>query len=186
MAEGNFEPCSRFTFGAEGGYSDDPRDSGNWCNGLLVGSNRGITPADVRAVCGWRFSITREFMQALTLSFASRVLRSQYWNAVRGDALWVGLDLMGLDFGFNAGTGTFALEFQQILRVEADGIIGPQTLAAAQAVSDREAFLGDLTQAELAHYRGLSTWPVYGNGWTSRAEARLALATQMMKGGPSC
>ena len=44
----NFERCFAFTLGAEGGYSNNPADPGNWTggavgNGELRGTNFGIS-----------------------------------------------------------------------------------------------------------------------------------------------
>ena len=137
MSQGNFEACAAFTLEAEGGYDADPADRGNWINGVLVGSNLGITAADVRQMYGWRFATTPDFMRSITPDFARRALRALYWNPVNGEALWPGLDLLVFDFGFNAGIGSSVEELQRLLRVDQDGDLGPLTLAAANAVDDR-------------------------------------------------
>lgn len=175
-----FDLCVPFTLAAEGGYDNDQSDPGNWCNGLLVGSNMGITAADVRTIYGNRFQITASFMKSLTKQFALRVLRLNYWNAVQAASLWPGLDLVVFDFGFNAGTATSIEELQRALGVTTDGIIGPKTLGAINAVSDHAGFLDRLANDELAHYRALRLWPRDGKGWANRVEAKVSLAKRMI------
>ena len=175
--------CIPFTFQSEGGYSNDPTDGGNWKNGIVVGSNFGITWQDVVAAYGSNYPITAEFMRNITPDFAKKVMRIQYWNVVNAGNLWAGLDLMVFDFGFNAGNGTSAEELQVLLGFtgrNVDGDIGRMTVAAANAIGDKAAFLKKLRDAELDHYKKLRLWSRDGNGWTNRANDRLALALRML------
>jgi lysozyme family protein len=47
-----------------------------------------------------------------------------------GNSLFPGLDLMVFDHGVVAGESTSAMNLQEVLRVTADGWIGPQTIGA--------------------------------------------------------
>jgi lysozyme family protein len=70
-----------------------------------------------------------------------------------------------------------AIKLQRWLGVTADGDVGPKTIAAAQARQDRTfIFCAALADAQMAYYQSLSTFPLYGHGWTSRVWARLDAA----------
>ena len=178
-----FPLCVPFTFSAEGGYSDDQTDRGNWMNGIVVGSKYGITWQDLRAAYGSNFQITASFMRNLTPVFAQKVMRIQYWNVVNAGSLWTGLDLMTFDFGFNAGNGTAVEGLQSLLGFsgdDVDGDVGPKTLSAVDAIDDRVTFLEKLRDAEIDHYRTLQLWARDGAGWTNRANDRFDLAVRML------
>jgi lysozyme family protein len=64
--------------------------------------------------------------------------------------------------------------------VVADGDIGPQSLAAIAGRPDQIFILcAALADAQLAYYRSLEAWPLYGRGWSNRVSARLTAALQL-------
>lgn len=184
MTTDRFPLCAPFTFKSEGDYSNDQTDSGNWKNGLLVGSKYGITWQDVCAAYGYRYRITAEFMRNITPEFAYSVMRVQYWNVVNARSLWPGLDLFAFDFGFNSGNMISIEEIQKLLGFvgdDIDGDNGPKTIYAASQITDRAAFLGRLHDIEIEHYKKFELWTKYGKGWTARTNNRLHLATRMLE-----
>jgi lysozyme family protein len=139
----NRDTVRRFVVHEEGGYSGDARDGGNWSSGrvgvgALIGSNMGVGAPALIAWLG--HSVTASFMRALPDSIQSAIFTARYWTPLAGDALPAGLDLMLVDFGWNRGTVTSARLLQQLLGVDADGAIGPDTLAAI-AISETAALL---------------------------------------------
>lgn len=71
----------------EGGYQNNANDSGNYCDGELIGTNRGIaaeTYAD--SLLGDRCPTVAE-MKALTSDQAKSIYRTNFWNPIRGDEL---------------------------------------------------------------------------------------------------
>jgi len=126
-------PTCAFTATEEGGYSADPGDNGNFYDGLLIGSNLGVTPQDL-ADAG--MPVTRAFMQALTPAIMTPIFARKYWNVVYADHLSLGVDAITADFGYNAGNYAAGLELQTVLGLadaDRDGWIGPETAAAATA-----------------------------------------------------
>jgi Putative secretion activating protein len=67
---------------------------------------------------------------SLTQMEAKRIYRRDYWEFVSGDALPWPLSYFVFDAAVNQGVAPAIRMLQQALGVEADGIIGPQTLAA--------------------------------------------------------
>lgn len=168
MAADTFDRALALVLGLEGGYVDHPSDPGG-------ATNLGITRATLAKARGR--SVTKADVKALTREEAGRIYRRSYWDAVRADDLPAGLDLALFDFAVNSGPGRAIRSLQAVLGVASDGRIGPGTLAAAAAASPG-ATIRALTRERLRFLRALSTWPVFGRGWTSRTtrveEAALA------------
>ena len=81
------------------------------------------------------------------------------------------------DFAINAGKSRAIKELQQAVGVPADGIIGPQTLAAVNSHDLNDVILS-LTAERLKFYTSLSTFKTYGKGWTNRVADNLKYAAQ--------
>jgi len=168
-ASPQFQRAVSFTLDEEGGYSNDPRDSGGPTNfGITIGTLshwRGgtCTPSDVRALGK---------PEAIAIYFAL------YWSPVRAWALPHGVDLVVFDFGVNAGVGTSAYQLQAAVGAEQDGIIGPITALAARRTGS--VLIGKLSDSHAAFYRSLNKFPIYGNGWLGRVYRCQAIANAMV------
>ena len=108
----------------------------------------------------------------------AKLIRAEYWDAVHGDELPAGVDLLVYDFGFGSGSGTSCKVLQAVLGVPADGALGPKSLGAAAAM-DRGDLIRKLAARHEAFYQSLHDYQFFGHGWTNRNNARLvaALAT---------
>lgn len=135
MSGQNFDACLDFVRTAEGGYSDDPKDPGNWLPGekglkdMLVGSHYGVS-ASLLAAWMKPAPVTVDDMRHLDLATFDAIARSRFWNPLACSALPSGIDLMVFDFGWNRGVSTSAKILQKMVGVTPDGQIGLQTLAA--------------------------------------------------------
>lgn len=152
-------------FGHEGGYANVATDRGG-------PTKYGITHTTLAAHRGVR-SVTAAQVKALTLTEAEDIYRKSYWGQSGGDVLPVGLDYAAFDFGVNSGPGRAVMVLQQVVRVAADGKIGPQTLAAVKAYPGGVVkLIRDYCAARMAFLRGLTSpktgFPVNGRGWTIR------------------
>lgn len=170
MAAYTYEAALALVLDLEGGFVDDPRDPG--------GATRfGITRATLAGARGR--AVTVADVKALTRAEAGAIYRRLFWDPLRADDLPAGLDLAVFDYAVNSGISRGVRSLQAVLGVPADGRIGAGTLAAA-AGCDATATIGELTRSRLAFLRGLSTWPAFGRGWTSRVhrveDAALAAA----------
>lgn len=167
-----FTRCVDLIFRHEGGFVDDPADPGG-------ATNMGITIGTLAAVRGTK--ATREDVQNLTRDEARQIYRAHYWNALNCDSLPAGIDLVVFDFGVNAGVSRSATLLQQLVHVEADGEIGPITVGAARAI-DSDHVITAFSDARMDHYRSLSTWERFKNGWTSRTAEIREAALKMLPG----
>lgn len=152
-------------FGHEGGYVNVASDRGG-------PTKYGITHTTLAAHRGVR-SVTAAQVKALTLTEAEAIYRKSYWGQSGGDVLPVGLDYAAFDFGVNSGPARAVMVLQQVVRVSADGKLGPQTLAAVKAYPGGVVkLIRDYCAARMAFLRGLTNprtgFPVNGRGWTIR------------------
>lgn len=137
----------------EGDFSDHPTDPG--------GKTRfGITEVVARAN-GYYGP-----MEKLPIELAKQIYRESYWNAVRAEELQWPVNYFLFDMAVNSGPVAAIQTLQRTLRVAVDGIIGPQTLGAAQAMGrEKQA----LFLAERAiFYFSLATFQTFGRGWLKR------------------
>ena len=156
----NFDRCMSAVFSHEGGYANDPNDPG--------GETRyGIS----------KRSYPNEDIRNMTRTRAAQIYRRDFWNAVKGDELPAGLDLVAFDAAVNSGPSRGAKWLQSALGVIADGRIGPQTLTAARTAPSTA--IDRACNARLGWLRTLPTWKHYGNGWTRRVEGVRDLAHDM-------
>lgn len=173
--DADFVGCSAFTRVEEGGYVDDPRDTGNWTggavgSGVLVGSNMGV---GAPALAAWMktSSPTVDAMRKLSFSVYSAIAKAEYWNPMACDDMPGGVDLMLFDFGWNRGAGTSIRLLQRVLGVGQDGICGPKTIRAAHRQAGVE-LVQELAAGQTASYRSLRNFNIYGRGWLARTGRR--------------
>lgn len=137
----------------EGGYSDDPRDSGGK-------TNFGITEKVARA-----FGYTGE-MRNLTKQTAAEIYKQGYWLNCKCDQLPYPLSLYVFDCAVNQGSDAAKKLLQAALNVKQDGLIGSVTLAAARKSGSETAAL--FMAGRALRYTGTRGFDVYGRGWLKR------------------
>lgn len=158
-------------FGHEGGYSNTKTDSGNFFNGILVGTKYGITGKTLAAHRGVK-TITAEDVRNLTRKEAEEIYRKSYWRQSGGSMLPVGIDYMSFDFGVNSGPGTSVKKLQEVVGVSQDGIVGAQTVNAVRNYSGGlEALAKAYADRRMKYLRSLGGkqgFSANGRGWTIR------------------
>jgi lysozyme family protein len=142
-----FERCVDFVLKQEGGYVNDPQDSG------------GETKFGISKKAFPHLDIAH-----LTIEQAREIYRRHYWDTVRGDELPPGVALMVFDLAVNAGVHRSVCLLQRACGVEEDGILGPVTMQAAQAVDPMA-----LCAVRVEFYRSLPKYPIFGHGWIRRS-----------------
>lgn len=138
----------------EGGYSDHPDDRGGK-------TNYGITEAVAREV-GYRGD-----MSVFPLDIAKRIYKERYWDAMCCDDMPAAARHALFDSAVNSGVGQTTKWLQRAVGVAADGVIGPKTLAAANACNG-DALRADILAQRLRMLTSLPSWPTFGRGWTQR------------------
>jgi lysozyme family protein len=176
MTRTRFDLCLDEVLRHEGGYVDHPRDPGG-------ATNMGITHKTLarwRQVSPW-WKLDKAAVRGLERAEAARIYRASYWDASRAGLLPAGLDLALFDFAVNSGPDRAVRLLQAELGVAVDGRIGPLTLDAVRKRATPDGVAGlinALCDRRLGFLGALSTFKVFGKGWTARVSAvrRTALA----------
>ena len=146
---GDFHRCIDRILAEEGGRSNHPADPGGLTKYGI--SKRSYPTLDIAG---------------LTLDDAKALYRRDYWQVLHGDQLPSGLDLLMLDCAINQGPVTAIKLLQRTLRIQDDGIIGPETLSAAAVAMPG---LLDAFAAERAlRYELNPNEATFGRGWYRR------------------
>lgn len=90
----NFNECLSRVLKHEGGYTNDPSDSGG-------ATNFGITIADYRKYI--KSNGTSTDVKNMKLDDAKRIYKTKYWDALNCDNLSNGVDYSCFDYGVNSG-----------------------------------------------------------------------------------
>lgn len=149
-----FETAFALLLGHEGDFSDHEADPG--------GKTRyGVTEAVARET-GYKGD-----MRKLPLELAQRIYLEKYWKPIRADDLPPGVRYATFDAAVNSGPAQATRWLQRALGVDADGVIGPQTLAAAYA-QDANALRMRMLAQRLRFMTVLGNWPAFSRGWARR------------------
>jgi len=150
----------------EGGFTNDERDPGNKLPDGRKGSTMlGCTQANWEKYIG--HEVTQDDMKLLKKEDVKPLYKRDYWDAVKGDDLPVGVDYAVFDFAINAGPLAARKMIQKALGVTADGAIGPATMKAIQE-ADGKDLLNKFSHSKEAFYKSLPTFQTYGKGWLKR------------------
>lgn len=186
LLRGDLEASLRVIFmdSIEGGYSNHPEDPGGPTNhGLslravsLLDHDRRLTPylkdiLDVDDDGDVDINDVRLWTQGHTVAF----YRQEYWDKIRGSELPAQIAMLTFDSAVNEGVPTAIPHLQRTLGVKVDGIVGPDTLAAADSAtrlllangSHRE-LLAEMTSRRLQRYRSLARADTFFRGWARRS-----------------
>lgn len=150
----NFDAAFEVLLKHEGGFVDHPADPG--------GKTRfGITEAVARQA-----GYTGD-MRELPMPQAKEIYRTEYWARVRADELPPALRYAVFDAAVNSGNGQSIRWLQRALGVRDDGILGPVTVAAANAANPL-SLRSRVVALRLHFLTTLPTWNSFGRGWTRR------------------
>jgi len=147
-----FDAAVAMVLAHEGGFQNDAADPGNWSGGAVgvgacLGTKYGIAAATHPGID----------IAALSEDDARAIYRRDWWDRLGLARLPAPLGIKLLDAAVNLGPNPAITCFQRALNevggaVAEDGILGPATIADANAVP-AEAALVALREALAAHYR---------------------------------
>lgn len=152
----------------EGGYVNDPDDSGG-------ATNLGVTLATWREA-GYDIDgdgdIDSDDMRLLSVSDAvSRVIKPMFWDRWKADEIdCQAVANILVDWLYNSGSPGIRIP-QRLLGVREDGIVGPETLEALNG-ADQEELFSKIKSERINYYSDLvSRKPEkkkFLNGWMNR------------------
>ena len=138
----------------EGGYVNHPADPGGE-------TNYGITKA-----VAFAYGYTGP-MRSIPIDTVAAIYRREYWARIKADELPAAIRYPMFDAAVNSGTKQAIIWLQRALNTTVDGIIGPQTIAAARNANAPE-LAGKLTGHRLSMLAGLKHFDQFGRGWSKR------------------
>ncbi|MDX0262881.1 N-acetylmuramidase [Sinorhizobium meliloti] len=178
MAASSFKAALARVLVHEGGYVNHPRDPGG-------ATNQGITQRTYDAYRRSKGAAART-VRKLTAAERDAIYRRQYWDAIKGDKLPVGIDYVVFDGAVNSGPRQSVKWLQRALgpayRGEIDGIIGLATFAALQETEDHDALIDRICDRRMVYLRALDTWSDFAGGWTRRVQNVRAAGKAMADG----
>lgn len=128
----SFNIARKITDVNEGGYGDDPKDSGNWTSGRigvgsLIGTKYGIS-APILCVYLKRPATVSD-MKNLSYETAGLIYKRNYWDKIKGDDI-NSQDVANslYDNAVNVGPGTAIKLAQRSLGISETGVMDIQTL----------------------------------------------------------
>lgn len=162
----SFEAALAFTLGWEGGYANDPQDKGG-------PTNHGITQATYDT---WQkaHGLVPQGVKAISKEEVAAIYREGYWDAAGCNGLDDLVALVVFDAAVNHGVKRSSRWLQKCVMVTQDGVVGPQTLKAANNVEPvalatalldlRQDFYNDIVENSPSQGKFL-------NGWLNRVAA---------------
>lgn len=154
----------------EGGFQIEAADRGNWTGGAvgagkLKGTKYGISAASYPGLA----------IEQLTVEDARAIYKRDWWDALELDRLRPATAYQLFDAAINHGTFHASRMLQYAAGAKPDGILGPQTRAAALA-ADLDDLLMRFLAERLAFMADLRTFSEYGRGWSRRIAHNLRFA----------
>lgn len=131
-----------------GGYTNDPRDPGGETRWGI--SKRAFPQEDI-------LNLTRER--------AAELYRQEYWDRLRPDELPAGLAIVLFDTAVNMSVGRAVRLLQRACGVAQDGVMGPNTIAAASRLKD---VVARLSAERAIAYAQTANFDTFARGWLRR------------------
>lgn len=154
----------------EGGYTDDPRDPGNWTGGKAgVGVLKGTKFGIAANTYGWLD------IKNLTLSQAKEIYREDFWDVIGTAHPAVKFQLF--DAAVNHGRPNAVRMLQRAVGVADDGEWGPVSQAALDRMETNDVLLRFVAY-RLKFWVALNAFDTYGRGWVRRGAENLLLAAE--------
>lgn len=163
----------------EGGYQNDPADSGNFLNGINYGTKYGITPGAWSRYYGTK--LQPDTIRNLSVSDAVPIYKKNYWNAFKGDQIENDSVAALMMFAVvNSGPGQ-VLVFKKLMNAVAGKKIVAETSTAFTNAEadllnglDQELFFTALKAAREQFYKNLVAQKPqlqkYLKGWLNRLD----------------
>ncbi|MHC1728566.1 MAG: glycoside hydrolase family 108 protein [Syntrophobacteraceae bacterium] len=176
-----FEQCGRLVLRHEGGLVNHPQDPGGITNfgvSLRYLKKLGvIDPLD-----GYLYGdmdhdgdIDAEDIKKMTQDEALRIYKAQWWDRYKyGQICYLPTAAKVFDFAVNAGPVRAGICLQKVLnkywlaKLKQDGVIGPLTLVAINAILNPQYLLAVFKLEIIRFYASLDKM-VFLDGWVNRA-----------------
>lgn len=168
-----FEAALAHVLKSEGGWSDHAKDPGG-------ATMMGVT---LKLFREWRRNpaMTKADLKAITRDEVRQIYHDLFWRNIKGDELKPAVALMAMDTAVNSGVRTAIKTLQRAaneggpFKLIADGVLGPQSLTAINAI-EPSRLLDAFGAQRMVFYGLLPIFPVFCKGWSRRLFAARAAA----------
>lgn len=161
----DYHNIKKFILAHEGGYGNDPADSGG-------ATNKGITIATFRAVFGKNKTVND--LKRMTDAQWDTVFKTLFWNKIQGDKITSeAIADQIVNFAWGSGVTRAVKYAQGILMIDADGVCGNMTVNALNRYDPRRFVLdyGNAYRRYLMQIAGIR--PTDANMKLARTNPRL-------------
>lgn len=174
-----FEKAHAFVAHWEGGLDDDPRDPGgitHWGVCLRFLQDFARRHGDFLASMGVVLPVDRVTIVDLRKDQAKKILKKEFWipQFEEISKTHPRIAMCAYDAAVNIGIKPSVRILQQAVGADADGIIGPKTMAAVRGSSDILAACGMLEMRKTYYSDIVERKPwqsCFFNGWINRVNA---------------
>lgn len=151
----SFEKAIANTFKAEGGFQNDPSDNANYVNGILIGTNRGISAQGYYAYYGKVPSVSD--LKNLNEETAKQIFKGNYWDKIGGDYI-ANQSVAELMFQYVIGSGSSQISD---LKDIANAVRGIEVLVENDMKFTREEcnFINSIDQEK--YFKALYEWRLH-------------------------
>lgn len=161
----SFDQAIKFTLSEEGGFVDNPHDSGG-------ATNHGVTQSRYDDYRDTR-KLPRQSVALITDSEVRELYENMYWEPSKCQLMHSPLDICHFDWSVNHGISGALKTLQAALGVTPDGIFGKQT-SSALAIADPTETAQAYNVLRREWYRNrVKQRPdqeVFLNGWLGRVD----------------
>jgi lysozyme family protein len=165
----NFDKAFELLIGVEGGFTDDPKDRGNWTSGKIgVGTCKG-TKYGLSAM-----SYPSLDIKNLSLDQAKEIYKKDWWSKLKLDLLPSEISYDLFDTAINSGISNAVKILQKTVGTKEDGVIGNNTISLVQA-QNKDKLSARFNAHRLLFMTDISTWSIYGKGWARRVAHNILL-----------
>ncbi|MDR0823903.1 MAG: peptidoglycan domain protein [Prevotella sp.] len=161
----------------EGGYVNNPNDKGGETNmGITIGTWKQAghdtsTRIAVVKVGNKAYTNATKSLYEMTDEQWEAIAKPMYWDRWRADEI-NNQSIANLVVDWLWGSGIYGIKYpQQILGVNADGIVGAKTLAAVNDYPNQKELFKKLWERRKQHFINLAKQPgqsIFLKGWLNR------------------
>lgn len=164
----NFDIAFERIIGHEGGFTDDPKDAGNWTGGKVgLGELKGTKYGIAANSYGYLD------IKNLTLDQAKEIYKRDYWDIIGNAHDSIKFQLF--DAAVNHGKGNAIRFLQRAVKTADDGDWGRMSQAALDSMDHNDVLIRFLA-FRFKFWASLKSFDTYGRGWTNRGADNLLFA----------
>jgi lysozyme family protein len=163
-----FEEAFSRLLAHEGGFTDNPKDRGNWTGGRQgIGELKG-TKFGISAM-----SYPDEDIAGLSIERAKEIYFADFWTPAGCDDVPEPMRFDLFDTAVNSGVNRAVKLLQKAAGAEADGVLGPKTLLVVRGMEpNRLAARFNGWRLDFMNDNP-DSWATFGRGWAQRIAENL-------------